>query len=101
MSTFKILLLKVYKALKLKQSLRLGNQNSVDLNSIFPIVLQFVNSFSMFDFLAQWEKRVFGSPRILMQENSSFQPTLERHSKTILFSPFSINFVRAPELWSF
>lgn len=53
MSTFKILLLKVYKALKLKQSLRLGNQNSVDLNSIFPIVLQFVNSFSMFDFLAQ------------------------------------------------
>ena len=55
----------------------------------------------MFDFLAQQEKRIFGSPRILMQENSSFQPTLEWHTKTILFSPFFFNFVRAPELWSF
>lgn len=41
MWTFKILL-KAYKASKLKQCLRLRNQNSVDLYLIFPIVFQYV-----------------------------------------------------------
>lgn len=36
MSTFKVILRKAYKASKLKQCFRLGNQNSVDLNLIFP-----------------------------------------------------------------
>lgn len=77
MSTFKILLLKAYKASKLKQCLRLGGRNSINLNLIFPMAFQFVNGFNTFDFLAQQEKRIFGSPRILMQENSSFRPALE------------------------
>lgn len=75
-STFKILLLKVYKALKLKQC-KVRNQDSVDLNLIFPIVFQFGSSFCVFHILAQQEKRLFALPRILMQENSSFQPTPE------------------------
>lgn len=54
-----------------------------------------------FQCLTFWpSKRIFESPRILMQENS-FRPTLEWHTKPILFSPFFINFVRAPHLWSF
>lgn len=60
-----------------------------------------MNSFSRFDFLAQQEKKIFGSPRILMQENSSFQPTLEWHTKSIVFPSFSLTLWRAPEFWSF
>lgn len=53
----------------------------------------------MFHILAQQEKKLFGPPRILMQENS-FQPTPEWCMK-LLFSLFLINFLRAPKLWSF
>lgn len=55
----------------------------------------------MFHVLAQQEKRLFGPPRIFMQENSSFQPTPEWYMKLFCFSFFYLHFLRAPELWSF
>lgn len=71
-SASKIILLNAYKASKLKQC---KVRNSVDLNLNFPTVLELRSNSGVFHVLAQQEKRLSGSPRILMQENSSFQPT--------------------------
>lgn len=93
LSTSKILLLKAYKASKLKQC-KVRDQDSVDLSLTFHIVLQLGSNFCVFHILTQQEKRLFGPQRILIQENSSFQPTPEWRMK--LFSLLFINFFQSP-----
>lgn len=101
MSTFKILLQKAYKASKLKQCFRLGNQNSVDLNLIFPHSISVCEQFQYV-----WLSGPAREENIWISKNShAGKLLLPAHTwvthEKYCFPLAFINFVRAPEFWSF
>lgn len=72
-------------------------------NKILLSRFDFPHTISVCQHLALNEKRAFGSPRTLMQQNSFSQRPRVQHVRTPLFPPFSLTPYEAgaPVLWSF